>query len=820
MVLDFIDGSGTAVNPTLPPALQQRQRERALRLEAAKKRIAKEYEETQVTTKVRDLYQLYKDWGTPNKATMAKRLPADQTRFTVPELELLPWIEGDRRVDAATVTRIIYGVETGKVTELAQQLEHDKKKRKQQQEEEEQQPTKPGNRRKRSHSKSRKNRNKSLPKSKPTSTRSGGTHSGSSNESEKKKKKKDKNTNNDKSSSNNNNMDPETSVSSMKVGEIKKKLQAHGIATGAFLEKSEMVEALEKKQREEADTTRTEKGNLNNNVPSSSHVSTMKVGDLKKELEARGIATGAFLEKREMAAALEKKQQEEAATRTEEHNLNNAPSAPGVSTMKVGELKKELEARGIATGAFLEKREMAEALEKKQQEEEATARIKQTTATPATTTTAIPMEERNLNKNEPLPDVSSMRVSALKKELEARGITTEAFLEKSEMAAALEKKKQEEATARIKESKATPATTATAIPTEKHNLNNKAPLPDISTMRVSALKTELEARGIATEAFLEKTEMAQALTTARGGEQSKQSKQRSKTPTKSRRSKTPNKSRPSKSPVKSPRSKTPSKSRPSKTPTKSPHSPSKSPKKKKKKTATTKSPHSKSKQSRNNKASTKDGSSSSVSDQAQQQQLPAVPLVGNDDIDSTTRTSHVAPMPTKNSKLDTSSSTVTTAASTVHSTKKITFSPSEQQQQRKAGGFMTTKRPTKRRSLSLLGRSDHVLTRRSMMTQQRQTDSDDEDEDQHVYPFLSLSTHSKHLMNHLRRVAAEERAAAAEGAAAEESEYTSGEDDDMASFFEETTTDYEDFSQSYGHSTGRTGEYVIREVPAARPATN
>jgi hypothetical protein len=118
-------------------------------------------------------------------------------------------------------------------------------------------------------------------------------------------------------------------------------------------------------------------------------MATMKAGEMRTELESYGISTKSFLEKRDFVKALEearaagkkpKKQPEtkvngeQKQAKKETANGKKESSAGGASRaerlqkemekakgMKVGDLKKELEARGVSTKSFFEKTEFVKA---------------------------------------------------------------------------------------------------------------------------------------------------------------------------------------------------------------------------------------------------------------------------------------------------------------------------------------------------------------------------------------------------------------------------------------------------------------------------
>jgi len=90
----------------------------------------------------------------------------------------------------------------------------------------------------------------------------------------------------------------------------------------------------------------------------------MNVGDLKRELQARGIDTESFVEKRNLVkayveAVIVGTAGEGAAAEADEEPLNKETAK--AMSMNVGELKRELQARGISTESFVEKRNLVKA---------------------------------------------------------------------------------------------------------------------------------------------------------------------------------------------------------------------------------------------------------------------------------------------------------------------------------------------------------------------------------------------------------------------------------------------------------------------------
>jgi hypothetical protein len=109
-------------------------------------------------------------------------------------------------------------------------------------------------------------------------------------------------------------------IGSMRVGEIRQELESYGISTKSFLEKKEMVAALEKSRAKgktpvngapSSSTSTASNGGTSSASSSRSErlkeqmekAKAMKVGDLKTELQARGISTKSFFEKSEFVKA-------------------------------------------------------------------------------------------------------------------------------------------------------------------------------------------------------------------------------------------------------------------------------------------------------------------------------------------------------------------------------------------------------------------------------------------------------------------------------------------------------------------------------------
>mmetsp|Transcript_9797 Transcript_9797/g.16253 ORF Transcript_9797/g.16253 Transcript_9797/m.16253 type:complete len:275 (-) Transcript_9797:191-1015(-) len=121
-------------------------------------------------------------------------------------------------------------------------------------------------------------------------------------------------------------------VESMKAGELRKELESYGISCKSFFEKKELVDALTKARAEgktpingagangasasssassETSSTGGDSANGDDGESRAEKIKiemekckSMKVGDLKKELESLGVSTKSFFEKTEFVKAL------------------------------------------------------------------------------------------------------------------------------------------------------------------------------------------------------------------------------------------------------------------------------------------------------------------------------------------------------------------------------------------------------------------------------------------------------------------------------------------------------------------------------------
>lgn len=123
---------------------------------------------------------------------------------------------------------------------------------------------------------------------------------------------------------------------------------------------------------------------------------------------------------------------------------SSSPAAlPDVQSMRVGELKKELESYGMSTKSYLEKSELVQAVEKARAEGKTPINMGGNTASSTTernvqdsTTSSSPSSSSGMSREERLAQeiekCNAMKAGELKKELESYGISTASFFEKSE----------------------------------------------------------------------------------------------------------------------------------------------------------------------------------------------------------------------------------------------------------------------------------------------------------------------------------------------------------------------------------------------------
>jgi len=141
-------------------------------------------------------------------------------------------------------------------------------------------------------------------------------------------------------------------------------------------------------------------------------------------------------------------------------------------------------------------------------------------------------------------EISSMRVSAIKQELESYGISTKTFLEKSELVIALVKARKEGKTPMVNgattstsndaSSSTSQASTSTPPPAsysaEERKERIQSEMSNLQSLKVSELKSELEnVYGISTKSYFEKSEFVRVLAEARVDGVKKSTSSKSKT---------------------------------------------------------------------------------------------------------------------------------------------------------------------------------------------------------------------------------------------------------------------------------------------------
>ncbi|KAL7487106.1 hypothetical protein ACHAW6_012708 [Cyclotella cf. meneghiniana] len=130
-------------------------------------------------------------------------------------------------------------------------------------------------------------------------------------------------------------------------------------------------------------------------------------------------------------------------------------------------------------------------------------------------------------------EIRSMRVGAIKQELESYGISTKTFLEKSELVEALVQARKEGKTPVAPSASPAPSNTvssptdsdtSTSAADRQERLNKE--IEQCKSMKVAELKQELESYGISTASYFEKSEFVRAVAEARVDGITKQSKKK------------------------------------------------------------------------------------------------------------------------------------------------------------------------------------------------------------------------------------------------------------------------------------------------------
>ncbi len=163
-------------------------------------------------------------------------------------------------------------------------------------------------------------------------------------------------------------------INSMKAKDIRQELQSYGISTKSFFEKSELVDALVT-ARKEGKTPMKEDGassaaSSNNNASSETTTTSassssgdsrqerlnqemekcksMKVGELKKELESYGVSTKSFFEKSEFVRAV-------AEIRVDGVKQTSTAGGSSTSGSRVSEEPRDPSFRDVTVSKFKDK---------------------------------------------------------------------------------------------------------------------------------------------------------------------------------------------------------------------------------------------------------------------------------------------------------------------------------------------------------------------------------------------------------------------------------------------------------------------------------
>ncbi len=116
----------------------------------------------------------------------------------------------------------------------------------------------------------------------------------------------------------------------------------------------------------------------------------------------------------------------------------SASTLPEAKSMRVGELKKELDSYGISTKSFFEKSELVDAVEKARAEGKTPKKTESVkddstaSASSSSSSSSDSSESREERLAKEMESCKGMKAGELKKELESYGISTKSFFEKSE----------------------------------------------------------------------------------------------------------------------------------------------------------------------------------------------------------------------------------------------------------------------------------------------------------------------------------------------------------------------------------------------------
>uniref|UniRef100_A0A7S4JH73 Arf-GAP domain-containing protein n=1 Tax=Odontella aurita TaxID=265563 RepID=A0A7S4JH73_9STRA len=267
-------------------------------------------------------------------------------------------------------------------------------------------------------------------------------------------------------------------IASMKPSVIKRELETYGVSTEMFIEKGELVDALaqaradQRKIKSAKDPAASPDGK---HAPSSlpSKTSPLSTSGTEKGVSSSfdGVDSGgdSYGKSREELIAWESQK---------------------INDMKASEIRAQLRERGISTMALFEKPEFVRALAEAraddeiwQQNEDAQEEKEQGGKSRRN---RIPDDGISI---ETLPEIASMKLIAIKSELHGYGVSTQVFLEKSEICDALAQARDSH---EKKEKKREP-TAATSLPMGKPD-SSSLPSKIASTSVAVSASDDSEAR--------------------------------------------------------------------------------------------------------------------------------------------------------------------------------------------------------------------------------------------------------------------------------------------------------------------------------------
>mmetsp|Transcript_33795 Transcript_33795/g.70258 ORF Transcript_33795/g.70258 Transcript_33795/m.70258 type:complete len:271 (-) Transcript_33795:122-934(-) len=158
-------------------------------------------------------------------------------------------------------------------------------------------------------------------------------------------------------------------------------------------------------------------------------IKEMRVGELKKELESYGISTKSFLEKREMVEALEKAR----AEGQKPIGIADADDDKEVEEAKKSEEKKTADSKQqTAKTQTKDKKGKVKSEKEEKDKTKSESKSKSTKDKKEETSSDQPKESRSERLQKEMEKAKQMKVGELRSALKERGIRTTSFFEKSE----------------------------------------------------------------------------------------------------------------------------------------------------------------------------------------------------------------------------------------------------------------------------------------------------------------------------------------------------------------------------------------------------